>query len=186
MLSLSELEKGDFVLFKNTPCQVLEKKHQHLGRGKAVYKVKFLNLLTQEKFIFSFRGEEEFEEIDIEEENFIFLYSHRGKFCFVKKDNPKERVFFEEKNVGTLKNFLRPKIEVKLLFFKQKPISIKLPLKLSFKVVETSPPIKGSGADVKTKKAKIETGYELKVPLFIKEGDEILINTESREYVKRL
>jgi elongation factor P len=87
--------------------------------------------------------------------------------------------------IADLANFLKDGEEVDLLYFEGNPINIQLPIKMKFKITYTEPGFKGNTATNVLKPATIETGAEVKVPIFVKEGDEIIIDTRTGAYVER-
>lgn len=96
-----------------------------------------------------------------------------------------EQFSMTKKQLGDVIKFLKDGSEVDLLYFNNEPINIQLPIKMSFKVTYTEPGFKGNTASTVTKPATIETGAEVNVPLFIKENDNIVLDTRTGEYVER-
>jgi len=97
-----------------------------------------------------------------------------------------EQIFIDEDHLGDSKNFLKENVNVKVLFFNNRPIGIDLPIFVELVVNETEPGIRGDTATGTTKPAVLETGYVIQVPLFINEGDRVKIDTRTGEYVERL
>ena len=87
--------------------------------------------------------------------------------------------------IGDKTKFLKEGIDVSVLYFDGNPVAIELPVKMKFKVIDAPPGVKGNSAGNVTKKITIETGAEISAPLFINEGDEIVINTDKEEYAER-
>jgi elongation factor P len=185
MLSISDLKPGVIFSFQNQIFEVLEVKHLHLGRQGAVLQAKIRNLRTGEILYQNFKPGQEFGEVEIERVKAKFLYSHRGKFCFVSPQNPKERYIFEEKQLKEVKNFLVPGVEVTLLKKGNEILNISLPIKVALKVLEAPPDFRGNTQEG-SKVVTLETGLQIKVPFFIQKDDIILVNTQTGEYIERL
>lgn len=185
MLDYSGLEKDKLIIYKNKPYKIIEIKHLHLGRGSSIKQAKIKCLIDGSVIKTTFRKDDEFGEPEIEKKDLKFIYSHRGKYCFSHKDDPSKRFFLTENQIKTKKWFLIPKNIYKGLFFENNLIDIELPKKIELKVKYAPPGVKGNTIQSPTKEIETETGLTLKVPLFIKEGDVIIVNTETLKYVER-
>jgi len=185
MLTISDLKPGVVFSFQNQIFEVLEVKHLHLGRQGAILQAKIRNLKTGEVLSQNFKPGQEFEEIEVERVKAKFLYSHRGKFCFVLPQNSKERYIFEEKQLGGIKNFLVPGVEVSLFKKGNEVLNISLPIKVALRVIEAPPDFRGNTQEG-SKVVILETGLQVKVPFFIQKGDIVLVNTQTGEYIERL
>jgi elongation factor P len=115
-----------------------------------------------------------------------FLYQSKGQFWFCETNDPSKRFFFSEDQIGTQAKFLRPNELVVGIVFDEKIITFKLPIKVTLKIKETAPGLKGDRAQAGTKEAILESGAVIQVPLFVEEGDTIEVNTETGTYVKRV
>lgn len=185
MLGHTDLKKGTRFILNGIPHEVLENSFLFKGRGSSVVQIKARNLLTGAVVSRTIHAGEEFEEAEIEEFNAIFIYNHRDKYVFSKKENPRFRFELKREQLPSLE-FLKPNTEVRALRWKEKIISIKLSIKVQLKVVEAPPTIKGERAQSATKQVVLETGVRIPVPAFIKQGDIIEVNTETKEYVRRI
>lgn len=186
MLSITDLKIGTIFVLDKQPYKVLEYKHSHLGRGGSVVQVRIKNLLTGTVLNRNFKQSDEFEEAEIERVKSKYLYHHRGQYFFCQEDNPKNRFSLSENEIGKKTKYLKPNTLIEVLFFQNKPVDISLPIKIDLKVIEAPPGIKGDTAQGGTKTVVLETGLEIKAPLFIKQGDIIRVNTETGEYVERV
>ncbi len=186
MIPYSELKKGTTIEVKGQPYEIIESHPLFKGRGHSVLQSKLRNLITGEVISLTFHPSDSFEEAEISKFKAEFIYSHRGKFVFAKKENPRNRFEISEEQLGETKNFLKQGQEVEALLFKDKIVNIHLPIKIQLKVIEAPPGIKGNRAQPGTKQAVLETGAKINVPLFIEAGDIIEINTENLEYVRRI
>jgi elongation factor P len=186
MLSFNELKNGSVIIISNQPHQITEASFLFKGRGSSVLKTKLKNLITGNVISKTFHPSDEFEEAQIKRIKIKFLYSHKEKFCFCEEGKPSERFFLSEETIGESSNFLKENMILDGFSFKGEIINVSLPIKINLKVIESPPGIKGDRAQGGTKTVKIETGAKINVPLFIKKGDIIEVNTESGTYVRRI
>lgn len=184
-MSLVNLKNGEIIEINNAPFEVLESQHAKLGRGGAFLRVKIKNLKSGEKLEITFKREDEIKPAEIVLAAAQFLYQDGENFYFMRQDNF-EQFSLKEKVLDKKAKFLKEGAEVEIVFFKEKPISIKLPPTLVLKVIKTEPGIKGNRESPGTKPATLETGIIIQVPLFIKEGDFIKINTGKMNYLQRI
>lgn len=186
MLSINDLQNGILVKINNDPYVVASVKHLHMGRGASSIQTKLRNLRTGQVFERNFRPSDEFEEVEIEKMKSRFLYESKGLYWFDETGNPKNRFSLNKEELGDASNFLKANIEATAIKFEGKIISIELPVKIDFKVVEAPPSIKGDTASGGTKVVIIESGTKISTPFFINEGDVIKVNTQTGEYVERV
>ncbi len=187
MLSISDLKKiGTVCQINNEPYEVIAAQHVQMGRGGAILRLKIKNLITGNVLEKTLKGSDSLPEAEINLNKVNFLYSDHEGFHFM--DNKTyEQISLSAKQVGQKANFCKEGSEVTILEFNGTPINLKLPTKMDFKVTSAPAGIRGDTAQGRvTKLVTIETGYELNVPLFVKESDTVKINTESGEYVGRV
>lgn len=188
MLSHSDFKKGLQFILQRQPYEILETALSFRGRGRSVVRAKIRNLITGNVISRNFHQGEEFEEADIAKINLKFLYAHREQYFFRKTPEAKissERFSLQEEQIGSGVRFLKPKQIIEGLIFKDKVINVSLPIKVQLKVIEAPPGIKAGRSEAGTKQVTLETGAKINVPLFIKEGDIIEVNTQAGEYVRR-
>ncbi|RLC38595.1 elongation factor P [Candidatus Falkowbacteria bacterium] len=184
MLSISEIKIGKVIAVNGEPYIVLKTDHHKMGRGGAVLKVKLKNLVTSAVLDKTFQGNDKAEEAGVEKKKANFMYKDEDNANFMDNENY-EQFTISLEVIGEKKKFLRDNTDVDVLYFRDKPVAIDLPVKMKFRVVEAPPGIKGNSAGNVTKRIKIETGAEINAPLFINEGDEIMVNIEKEEYAER-
>jgi len=184
MLYLTDLRTGAIFIYNNDPHQVVYSEHSKQGRGGAIMRTRLLNLLNGALFEHTFKGNESYEEAEIERKKAQFLYKDTSGFNFMDSKTF-EQFSLNQTQIGSKHNFLKEDIEVEILSFNGQPININLPIKMDFKVTYTEPGFKGNTQSATTKPAKIETGAEIQVPLFIKIGDIIKIDTRTGKYIER-
>jgi len=185
-ISYSELQKGVKIILSGQPYEIIEASSMFKARGHSVLQAKLKNLITGEIISQTFHPSDSFKEAEISKIKAKFIYSHQNKFFFSKEDNSSKRFNLTEEQIGSAKKFLKPNQIIEAIIFENKIINISLPVKIHLKVSQAPPGIKGDRSQAGTKTVILETGTEINVPLFIKEGDIIEINTEKEEYVKRI
>ncbi len=186
MLSTSEFEKGLIIKNEGQFWIIVDFQFVSPGKGSAFTRTKLKNIITGNVMERTFKSGETFEDIETEKVKAKYLYSHRDRFFFAKEDDPSARFDVGKELLGNGANFLKANQPVDAIYLEGKIISIALPIKVFLKIKEAPPNYKGNTAQGGNKIAILETGAEISVPLFVKEGDTIEINTESGEYVKRV
>jgi len=185
VLAYNELKPGKFVVFEGQPYAVLDFHFLRMQQRKPVTQVKMKNIITGKTLEKTFQPSDKFEEAEIETKQIKYLYNNRGEFWFCEADNPAARFKLEESMVGRNIDLVKANTLVDAKIFDEKIIGIELPIKVELKVVEAPPSTKGNTAQGGSKQVKLETGATINTPLFINEGDIVVINTESREYTER-
>ncbi len=184
MLTISDLKVGTKFIFNDNPCVIIASEHSKQGRAGAVLRCKLKNLLNGATVEHTFAGAEKVEEANLETKKAQFLYRDGNQFFFMDSISF-EQFELPKAQIGHLADFLKDGEEVDLLYFDGTPINIQLPIKMKFKITYTEPGFKGNTATNVLKPATIETGAEIKVPIFVKEGDEVIVDTRTGEYVER-
>jgi elongation factor P len=186
MLSHNDLKKGIKFIINDQPYEVIESSFVFKGRGSSFCQTKVKNLITGNLISKTFHPGENFIEAEIERIKVKFLYSHREKYFFSEEKNPAIRFQLDKEIIGQNIMFLKPNEKIEGIKFQGKIINVSLPIKVKLKVIEAPPGVKGDRAQGGTKIVKLETNVEINVPLFIKQGDIIEVNTEKAEYSKRI
>lgn len=185
MLSLNEIKTGTIIKFEDKPYQVQWVEHTKLGRGGAILRTKIKNLTNGVTLDKTFKGNERLEEADLERKKHQYLYAEDDSYHFMNPDNF-EQITLEKENIGDKYKYLKEGTEAEILFYENMPIAINLPIKMSFKIVYTEPGLKGdTKSSTALKPAKIDTGAEIKVPLFITTDETIIVDTRTGKYVER-
>lgn len=184
MYSTSDFRKGLAILYQGQPYLITDCQHHKPGKGAAVVRTRMINLLTGVAVDPTFRSGEKVEKPDLEERNGQFLYESEGSYHFMDPTS------FEQFEVGAniisdKKNFMMENMEVQLLFFEGRVISIDIPNHVVLLIVECDPAVRGDTVSGATKPAKVSTGFVCQVPLFVNEGDKIRIDTRTGEYIER-
>lgn len=184
MILSQNLRKGTVYLQNNEPLQVLDYSHQKMARGGATIRVKVKNLLSGAIVEHSYNSSEKFNEADLNNVNMQYLYSDENN-VFVMDPTTYEQKSFSNSSVKALLQFLVEGETYQFVLFNDDLVNIILPKNISYTVEYTEPGFKGDTASNTLKKAKLSNGLEVMVPLFIKIGDRVKINTETGEYRER-
>ncbi len=184
-MGLHELTKpGLLLVLNNEPYRVVFSQHARTAQRRAFVRTKLKNLITGQTVEKTFNASDKVEEANVDKVRANFLYAEKDQVLFMN-NKTYEQISFRKDSLFGQDKFLKEGGEVNVLIFKNNPISIELPNKVDLLVVEAPPSVKGNSATSPTKTAILETGGSITVPIFIKEGDVIRINTETGEYVER-
>ncbi|MBI4231856.1 elongation factor P [Candidatus Peregrinibacteria bacterium] len=173
---------GIAIEFKDQPWIVVSTQFENPGKGQAFTRARMRNLKTDQVLENTFKSGEAVELVETARKKCQFLYSDGNEYNFMDNENY-EQFSLSGETIGASKRFMLDGTECYALYIEGTPLSIQLPPKMDFKVTETVPGVKGDTAQGGSKDCTIETGATVKVPLFVKEGDLITVNTESGEYV---
>ena len=190
MLEYSEIRVGKIIIYEDEPCEVLDNHVARTQMRKPQNQVKLKNLLSSRTLNATFHASDKVDEADIIKKEIKFLYANRGEFWFGNPNDPKDRFKIDENIIGDGAKYLKTNENVTALVWnddeEEKIIKISLPIKMEFVIKECPPSIKGSTASGGGKLATLENGIKIQVPFFLEEGDKIIINTSSGEYVERV
>lgn len=175
---------GTKIELESDPYEVTFREHSKIGRAGAVLRTKIRNLRTGNVVSRTFQGSESLREADLSRSKAQYLYNESAGFYFMDQKSY-EQFSLNRDQLGESHKFLREGTIVEMLVFKGKPVNIDLPIKIDLKVIEAPPALRGNTADGGTKQVKLETGHTISVPLFIKEGDLVRVNTRDGKYVER-
>ncbi|MBI2623449.1 MAG: elongation factor P [Candidatus Liptonbacteria bacterium] len=185
-LAYTDLKKGTLFVMDGAPYEVLDSHFLRMQQRKAVVQTKIKNLMTGKIVDRNFQPSDNFEEAEIEKKPAVFIYTNRGEYWFHEEGNPKNRFMLKTELLGEAAQFLKPNTPVETMMFDGKVITVKLPVKMDFKVIEAPPAIKGNTAQGGSKVVVLEGGAKVSAPLFVNEGDMVKVNTETGEYVERV
>lgn len=193
MLEYNEITLGKVIIFDDEPWEVIGSHVFRKQQRKPVNATKLRNLITGRVTEYSFHQSEKVEEADLEFKDIKFIYEAKGEYWFHEDGNPSKRFALKEEQIGYGSKFLKKDAIAKAMVFdpstgsgQARIIGVKMPIKVGLKVVEAPPAIKGNTAQGGNKVVKVETGASVNAPLFINEGDIIVVNTENGEYVSRV
>ena len=179
------LKKGLKIKLNGQPCNIVDYNFMKPGKGQAVYRCRIKNMITGKAYEKTWRSGENFEIADLERTTVNFSYIDGEDFVFIDAASYEE-VRLNDVQVGEGKNWLEDDMECELLYFEGSPIELSLPNFVIKKVAYTEPGVRGDTANNVTKPAKLDTGHEVQVPIFINEGDLLKIDTRDGKYVERV
>ena len=185
-LQTTDLRKGKKVEIEGKPFVVVKADFTNPGKGSAFVKVKLKNLQTGAMLERTYKSgvSTGVTVPDLEECEVEYMYSDQDGFNFMDQKSF-ETIHISTEHIGDDKNWLQEGSKLKILYFKARPIAIELPNFVNLQVTSTDPGLKGDTAQGGTKKAVLETGVQVNVPLFIKEGEVLKIDTRTGEYIER-
>lgn len=186
MLSYNEVTQKKYIVMDGEPYEVLTSHVFRKQQRKPVNATKLRNLVSGKVMEHSFHVSDKAEEAELETRTVKYLYNNKGEVWFCEEKDPSKRFSLKEDVVGEKLNFMKVNMLVDLLTFGDKLLGIKLPIKMELRVKEAAPAVRGNTAQGGLKQVTLETGVVLNVPMFINEGDTLIINTETGEYVSRV
>lgn len=184
MVTTSDFDTGMAIYVDGELHEILNYEHSKKARGSAFVRTKLRNLETGEVSQETFQSGDDFKQAIIEDIPAEYLYDS-GQFHVFMNMETYDQVELSDDLIGEKADYLRENMEVELEYCDNEPIGLKLPSQVTLTVEETSPGVKGDTAQGGTKPATMESGVTVDVPLFVDEGDEVVVNTETGEYVGR-
>ena len=184
-ISGNEIKPGMLLEHKDDLWEVLKTQHVKPGKGGAFNQVEMKSVNKSTKLNERFRSSDTVEKAALEEINLNFLYKDNSVYYFINQKNF-EQINIKKNIVGEKGKFLSENLEVKISFYDEKPISIELPNQINCKVESTDVALKGQTVSSSYKPATLYNGVKIQVPPFIESDDEIVIDTRSIEYVKKI
>ena len=184
-LDTSQFRNGLKIELDGEPFTIVYFQHVKPGKGGAFVRTKLKNLKTGRVVDRRFRAGERVEEADVEDRKLQYLYRDGDQLVFMDSKTYEQTPFSVEQ-VGEATKFLTENLDVDVLFWRGKPLDVELPNFIEAVITECEPGEKGDTASNVTKPATLETGAVVQVPLFVKEGTTIRVDTRSGEYVERV
>jgi elongation factor P len=185
MYTVADLRKGLKITLDGDPYIVIAFEFAKPGKGQALYRTKMRNMINGTILDRTYRSGETFEPASLEERTMQYLYKEDNAYHFMDNRNF-EQIVINEDALGDAKNYLIDNLQVDVLLFREKAIGVNLPNFVNLRVVKTDPWAKGDTSGSDSKPATVETGYVLRVPPFIEEGELITIDTRNGEYSTRV
>ena len=184
MINVNDIKNGMTVMIEGQIYQVVEFLHVTPGKGSEFMKTKLKNLRTGGTIERTFNTNVKFEKANINKQNVQYLYNTGDTYFFMNMETY-EQLELTSDQVGDNKNYLIENMNVYVILYEGELLGIDLPDKVEFTVVETEPAVRGNTTNSAMKDAKVETGLVVKVPLFINEGEKILVTTADGKYSSR-
>lgn len=185
MLETSDFRRGLKIMVEGNPYEITDFQHVKPGKGNQFSRTKLRNLLTGQNLERTFKSGEKFEEPDVSYKTVNFLYKDDSGFHFMDQTSF-EQVALNAETVSEAAKFLTENLEVSILIYNDRPISVQTPNSVVLKVTKTDPGFKGNTVTNTYKPATLETGHIVHVPLHISEGDRLKVDTRTGEYIERV
>ncbi|MDD3156899.1 MULTISPECIES: elongation factor P [Sporomusaceae] len=184
MISTNDFRTGTTVEIDGGAWQVVDFQHVKPGKGAAFVRAKLKNLKTGAVVERTFNAGEKMPKAHVENRPMQYLYENDGMYTFMDNETF-DQIELTREQLGNGLNFLKENMNIGVSFFQGNIIGIELPNSVELVVAETEPGIRGDTATGGTKIAKMETGYNVKVPLFIETGEVLRIDTRTGDYIER-
>ena len=184
MINVNDIKNGLTIKIDNNLYQVVEFQHVKPGKGSAFVRTKLKNLRTGATVETTYNTNVKLETARIEKQNMQYLYSQGDDYCFMNMETY-DQVELNKSQLGEDYKFLKENLEVIISFYEGEVLGMILPDKIEYLITKSEPGVKGNTTSTAMKDAELETGMVVKVPMFIEEGERILVSTEDGKYVSR-
>lgn len=184
-IGMSDLKKGLKIELDGVPYRITEYQHVKPGKGAAFVRAKIKSFLDGRVIEKTFHAGDKCEEPNLAEKSMQFLYKDGSDFQFMDSESF-EQIALSEAQVGGNGKWLLDSMQVNVLFYNDKAISVDVPSVVEMKIIDTAPNFKGDTTSSGKKPATLETGVVVQVPFHILEGECIRVNTESGEYLEKV
>lgn len=185
MATTQDIGVGSIIRFNGELCSIIEYQHRTPGNLRAFYQAKMRNLKTGKLVEYRFRSGEEVELVRVEFKQLQYIYPE-GDYVVCMDNETYEQVHVPAALFGEGLKFMKEGMEVKVAFESDAPIMAEPPIFVELEITYTEPGVKGDTATNATKPAKVETGAEVYVPLFVNQGDKIRVDTRTSSYCERV
>lgn len=183
-ININDIKNGMTIIIDGNLCSIVEFQHVKPGKGPAFVRIKLKNLRTGSIVENTYNTNLKITKAHIDKVKAQYLYSMGDDYVFMN-NTTYEQIEIPASVLGDNLNFIKEGMEIDIDFYEGEIIGITLPEKIEFEVIETEPAVKGNTTNNAQKDAKIETGYVVKVPLFINVGEKIIISTKDGKYSSR-
>ena len=184
MFNINDIKNGMTFLFEGNIYLVLEFLHVNPGKGAAFVKAKLKNLRTGSIVEKTFNTSIKLEKAMISKQNMQYLYGSESSYNFMNMETY-EQIELSKDQIGSDAKYLKEGINVDVTFYEGELLGLSLPDKIEYVVAHTEPAVKGNTTNNAQKEAELENGLVVRVPLFIEEGEKILVTTEDGKYSSR-
>ncbi len=186
MLNYNEIKPGVAVIIEGEPYVCTWNNIMQKQQRRPVNQTKMKHLIKGNVMEYSFQQSDKLHEAEIDQKPAVFIYEKSGEWYFYDAKDKSKRFSLSDELMGNGGRFLKPNTEVVTEAFDDKIFNVKLPIKVELRVKEAPPDVRGNTAQGGSKVVTLETGTNINVPMFVKEGDVLRINTETGEYVERV
>tara|TARA_A100001388_G_C28468419_1_gene356530 strand:+ start:29 stop:595 length:567 start_codon:yes stop_codon:yes gene_type:complete len=183
--STSDIKNGLKVLIDGEPCIIIENEFEKPGKGQAFTRVKLKHCLTGRVLDRTYKSGQSIPQADVQEQSMVYLYTDGESLHFMDPDSY-EQTEISERALGDAKAWLKEQCSYQILFWNQQPVSVTPENFMTLEITDCEPNVKGNSQSGIMKNATVETGATIKVPLFIKQGDKIKVDTRIKSYIERV
>ena len=184
MINVNDIKNGLTIKIDNNLFQVVDFQHVKPGKGSAFVRTKLKNLRTGTTVETTYNTNVKLETARIEKQNMQFLYSQGDVYYFMNMETY-DQVELKQDQLGEDYKFLKENLEVIISFYEGEVLGMILPDKIEYVITKSEPGVKGNTTSTAMKDEELETGMVIKVPMFIEEGEKILVSTADGKYVSR-
>lgn len=184
MVEASSFKKGMRILLNGEPYIIVDFSHAKMGRGRPHTKARMKHMINGSVLEKSYLSAEKFNQPDMAHRKMEYLYNDDEGYHFMDSSTYEQSAISKD-DLGDNHYYLMDNHEYTVMFFDGRPISLDLPASVVLTVVESEPAVKGDSVTNIQKPAKLETGLTVKVPLFVKEGDRVKVDTRTGQYIER-
>ena len=181
----NEIKPGMIIEHKDDLWEILKAQHVKPGKGGAFNQVEMKSINNNTKLNERFRSSDSVEKASLEEQKFHFLYEDENDYYFINQKSF-EQINIKKKIVGNKGKFLTENLEVSINFYNESPLSIDLPKQIECKIESTDVALKGQTVSSSYKPATLDNGLSIMIPPFVENDDEIVVDTRTLEYVKKI
>jgi len=185
MIDVNELRKGVTFEQDGDLYKVLDYSHNKPGRGQATIRIKARDLRKGTTLDMTFNSGNRVQDVRLDYHNAQFLYAD-DRFFYFMDNQTYEQYPVNNEITGEMAEFLKPNMDVKLMFYETEALDIELPTSVDMLITKAEPSIRGDTATGVTKRVTTETGLEVQVPSFVEQGDTIRVDTRNGEYITRV
>lgn len=185
MIDAGELRRGWVLRMDGALCQIIDFQHQKIGRGSANVRLKVRDVRSGSTTDRSFQASKRFERVILDTHKVQYLYQDASGFHFMDMETYEDMTLSADA-VGEAAQYLTDGLDLEITSFEGLPLGVELPINVDIEVVETEPGVRGDTATGATKMARVATGLDVQVPLFVETGDVLRIDTRSGEYQTRV
>lgn len=184
-MDIEDVKKNTKILIDGVPYNIDTAEFVKPGKGRAIYRLRLKNLTTGSVVDRTYKSGDKVDEAQINTQETQYLYKEGDHYVFMNTQTF-EQLPISEEQLGDNKKFLKENMIVIMTMMGDRPIDVVLPTFVELKIIETEAGTKSATITAQPKSAKLETGYNMDVPIFIKEGDIIKIDTRTARYVERI
>ena len=179
-----EIRAGNVIMNGKDPMVVLKTEYSRGGRNSATVRMKLKSLLSNSGTEVVYKADDKMDQVVLDKKDCTYTYFADPMYVFMDAEYNQFEV--EAENMGDAIQYLEDAMPVEVVFYEGKAISVELPTSVVREVIYTEPAVKGDTSGKITKPAKLATGFEVPVPIFVATGDKIEIDTRTHEYRKRV